>query len=374
MDGTILSQGSFIVPANGPINTYVQIPSAADWMKVYNYTEYGIANTETYNVGVEFYWQRGMNPGTGIVKAYAASGNNSILVGDIFPSGGFTIYDPSGLQAGSQPLLSAPVAFSAMTNADRPVLTTTNTAGVAVGTVIRVYGSAATSVNGIDMVVGAVTLNTSITLLTAANMLANPPGNVGGAGHYQIVYNPPLYYPARKTIVNISQNNGATVLTATEHSLTEGQVIRFNIPATSGMTQLNPTPQNGYLYATVTTVTGAYSFTIDTNTLSFNAFTWPTSTPNQEPTQAPSYEPIGENTAFANTAINSLAPLYQLNLVYNANNGVFADATVNTGYYGMILGTGATTPALAGVTTGPAGTAVADVMYWVAGKADFGGL
>jgi hypothetical protein len=53
---------------------------------------------------------------------------------------------------------------------------------------------------------------------------------------------------------------------------------------------------------------------------------------------------------------------------------VFSDATVNTGFLGMVLGTGGNGTGLTTNITGPAGTTAADVVYWVAGKSTLGGL
>ncbi len=369
MDGTILGQGSFIVPAT-IVNQVIAIPSAADWVRVVNYTRQGtIGGAAAFSF--ENYWQRGMPAGSSLLKYYANGG--AVVTGDLILGGGFTIYDPSSLQAGSQPQVGNPVATTASTNAVRPVVSTASTAGLAVGSVVRLSNTAQTDINGIDFVVGAVTLNTNFTLLTASNPLATAPGAIGGAGFYRIVNYPSLYYPRRRTVVNITQAAvTATVSTSLEHSLTVGQAVRFNIPAVSGMIQLNPTPVNNYLVATVTAITDAYNFVIDTNTAAFTAFTWPTIA--QQPSSFPTVEPIGENSAVALAANNSLFPQYQGLNVFNANNGVFADATVNTGYYGMILGTGALGSISGAAITGPAGSVAGDVVYWVSGKADFGGL
>jgi len=405
MDGTILGQGTFSASYSGTNpnpgvasvqagnQVIIQIPSAADWVKVYNLRQYGTAgiNTAYFQgtgnavVGREFYWQRGMVAGTALVKYYGNGGQ--VFSGDVITTGGFTIYDPSGLQTGSRPLLGNPVATTASTDAIQPVVSTASTAGLSIGSVVRLSNTAQTDVNGIDFVVGAVVANTSFTLLTASNRLANAPGIAGGAGFYRIVYNPPLFYPARKTVVNITQAVNAQVSTATEHSLTVGQAIRFNIPnlgttpSTTSMIQLNPTPLNNYLVATVLTVVDPYNFTININTVNFNPFIWPLYT--NEPTGAPSYEPIGENSAVALAANNSLYPQYQGQNIFNANNGVFADATINTGFYGMILGSGGNGAVLGTPIIGPAGTVhftsgdvidTTDNILWVSGKAEFGGL
>src|SRR5574337_746369 len=243
MDGTILGQGSFIAPST-IVNQYIQIPSNAAWMRVFNYTQFGNIGTPASATGLEFWWQRGMAAGTGIVK-YGANAVKT-LSADTLVSGGFTLYDPSGQAVGSQPLLGNPVATTASTNATRPVVSTASTAGISVGTVVRMSSTAQTDVNGVDMVVGAVVANTSFTLLTASNALATAPGAIGGAGFYRIVYNgnSQLFYPRRRYISNITQAANAQVSTTVAHGLTPGQEVRFNIPAVSGMIQLNPTATN----------------------------------------------------------------------------------------------------------------------------------
>jgi len=357
MDGTILGQGRFVANSIGLTNpnpgvasvsqanaTIIAIPSGADWVAVRNYTKFGAAGTSSAffdgtanaSAGAEFFWQRGMAPGTGIAE-YKGLGT-SILGGDTLSTGGFTIYDPSSLQAGSQPMLGNPVAVTAVTDAVRPVVSTASTAGVFVGSVVRLSNTAQNNINSIDFIVGAVVLNTSFTLLFAGNALANVPGAIGGAGFYRIVNYPSLFYPRRRAITNISQAVNAQVSTALEHSMTVGQAIRFNLPAVSGMVQLNPTPVNNYLVATVVSIVDPYNFTIDIDSSAFTAFSWPTIA--QQPASIPAFEPIGENSAIGLAANQNVFPQYQSQNVYNANGGVFADATINTGFYGMILGNG----------------------------------
>ena len=370
MDGTIICQGSFVVPST-VIAQPIVVPSGVDWMKVSNFTQWGTIGSQTPSLGIEYFWQRGMAAGTGIVT-YKANGT-AALAGDTLLTGGFTLYDPSGQTAGALPLLGNPVATTASTNATQPVVSTGTTTGLVVGSVVRMSNTAQTDVNGIDFVVGAVTAGVSFTLLTATNVLATAPGAIGGAGFYRIVNYTPLFYPRRRTVVKITQSAAAaTVSTSVEHSLTPGQAVRFNIPSVSGMIQLNPTPENNYLYATVISITDAYNFVINIDTSAFTAFTWPTIA--QQPSSFPFVEPIGEDTANSLVNLNAQTPLYQGVQVYNSNTGLLADSTVNTGFLGMILGTGGNGLELTTAITGPAGSAASDVMYWVAGKSSLGGL
>jgi hypothetical protein len=396
MDGTIIGQGTFTASYSGSNpnagnatnqagdQQIIVIPSGADWVKVSNYTKWGeVGSSGAYfqgsgnaYIGFEFFWQRGMAAGTGLVSYYGNA--TSGVFGDTLVTGGFTLYDPSGNTVGAQSLLSNAVATTASTNATRPVVSTASTAGVQVGTVVRMSATAQTDVNGVDMVVGAVTANTNFTLLTATNPLATAPGAIGGAGFYRIVNTDPLFYPRRRFVVNVTRAVQPTVSTSVEHNLCAGQLVRFQIPSlipVAGMTQLDEQ------VATVLSVTDAYNFVINVDTSAYTAFAWPTIA--QQPSSFPIVVPVGENTANALVNLNAQVPLSGGAQIYNTNTGILSDSTVNTGFLGMILGSGGNGNALTTPIVGPAGSVhfsaadaidARDTMYWVAGKSTYGGL
>lgn len=406
MDGTILGQGTFTSSSTGLVNphtgsasqgnavsTVLQIPSGADWLKVSNYTQWGTVGTDGayYNgnadayIGFEFYWQLGMAPGTGIVTYYGDGGTG--MLGDTLVSGGFTVYNPGGQSQSGQPFIGAPVAITAITNVVRPVVTCTSTAGLTVGSIVRFYSNSATptvsSLYGIDLVIGTITNGTTFTLLNATNALATAPGNAPATGYFVPVYYPPLFYPRRLVITNITQTAPAvtaTVATAIPHGLTAGQEIRFNIPRISGMTQLNGTAYNNFIGSIITSVVNDYAFTINVNVSSYTPFTFPTSA--QLPCNYPTVTPIGEDTATALMSTQAQTPSIGGNQIYNTNTGILADSTVNTGYMGMIVGTGGNGLVLGTPIIGPAGSITwsagnvptSDTLYWVAGKSMYGGL
>ncbi len=360
MDGTILSQGSFTQPATA-VNQIVAVPSGIDWFMTYNKTQ---IDAGTASAGLSFYWQRGMPAGYAIEYQNNA-GSTATLVTSVL-TGGFTLYDPT-----ATPTVSAPLNFTAITNATRPVISAASTAGISVGSVVRlssvlVNGTTGTSVitdlAGQDFVVGAVTLNTSFTLLTAASAFANAPGITTGTGSFRVVNYPPLFYPRRIVITNIVPATG-TVSTATAHGFTPGQAVRFNIPAVSGTTQLNAstTPGSNVAY-TIATVVDDYDFTLNEDISADSAFVWPTVL--LQPSSFPEVTPVGENTGFALTSNTNQVPSIGGVQIYNSNTGILADSTVNTGFLGMVLPTGVNSP----------GGIAADVVYWRAGKASFGGL
>ncbi len=370
MDGTIIGQGRFL--ASNPVAALtIQIPSGVDWISVMNYTQYGNIGTPVTDVGIEFYWQLGMPNDVCLVK-YGVNGSTT-LHADILTAGAFQLYDPSGQNPSALQLLSAPRATTASTNATRPVVSAANTSGLIAGTtIVRMSNTAQTDVNGVDMVVGAVNAGVSFTLLTASNALATAPGAIGGAGFYRVVNYDPLFYPRRRFVVNITQATNGQVSTSVQHNYVPGQKVRFTIPEESGMVQLNATPANNYLSATIVSVVDAWNFTIDVNTAGFTAFSWPTIA--QQPSSFPEVAPVGEDTGFALTSTAAQIPLDQYGQpVYNANSGILSDSTVNTGFLGMILGTGGTGLAAAAAISGPAGFAANDIIYWRAGKSTYGG-
>ena len=347
MDGTILGQGTFTQGATA-VNQNIIIPSGVDFLDIYNYTQ--ASGTSGY--GFRYYWQRGM-PTTGIYYASGAAG--AVSVG-VTAANAFRLYDPSGQTAGAIPLFGNAVATTASTNATRPVVSTADTTGISVGTIVRLSGTAQTDVNGIDMVVGAVVANTSFTLLTANSALATAPGAIGGAGFYRIVNYFPLFYPRRLYVTNVTRATNAQVSTTIAHGFVPGQSIRFSIPTVSAMVQLN-----GQI-ATVASVVDDYTFTINVDTTAYTAFTWPTIA--QQPSSFPMVTPVGEDTAYALASTASQTPTIGGLQIYNSNTGILSDSTVNTGYLGMTLAAGDLLPA---------GRA-SDVVYWRAGKSTYGGL
>lgn len=312
---TCIQQGFF---TSTGANTTLQVRSGVDWIKTFNYTQIAANAVST---GYEFYWQLGMAAGTGIETQSNGAGTAVNLL--TLASGGFTLVDSSLNSPGPK------IATTAITNATRPVVSTGNTAGLATGSVVRLSATAAVpNIMGIDFSIDTIVGNTSFRI---ANLLANAPGAVGGGGFYQVIPFDPLYYPTKRFIVNISQATQAVVTTSVNHGYVAGQSVRLSIPTVFGMTQANN------LLVNIVSVT-ASTFTIALDTTAFSAFVYPG--PTAVPFTNAICVPVGEETdAFSNP-------------------NLLDDATVNTGYIGVLLGAG---------VNGPAGQA-ADVIYWVAGK------
>ncbi len=315
---TCIQQGSF---TSTGVNTTIQVRSGVDWIEVYNYTQ-ALANSA--DTGYRFYWQLGMPNGSAFEDESNGGATATLLT--VITTNGFTLIDSSLNQPGPK------VATTAITNAAQPVVSTGSTAGLSTGSVVRLSSTAAVpNIMGIDFSIDTIVANTSFRV---ANALANTPGAVGGAGFYQIIPFDPLYYPTKRYIVNITQAVSAVVTTSVNHGYVVGQSVRLNVPTIYGMTQANG------LLVNISAVT-ASTFTINLNTTAFTAFAYPTAAVVAGGAFTPAFcNPVGEETD------------------QFSNPNLLDDATINTGYIGVLLGAGA---------NGPAGQNN-DVIYWKAGK------
>jgi len=391
MDGTIIGQGSFVVPTTVR-SQIVQIPSNADWMRVINFTKSGLIGGASA-FGIEYYWQRGFPIGSGLVKYY--SNGSAVINGDYLASGAFTIYDPSTFANGPA------VALTAITAANPPVVTTASTAGIAPGSIVRLMNlDNQPQIGGIDFTVTAVTLNTNFTI---GNINLNA-STASTAGSWRLIPFDSLYYPRHRVVTYVSSTTQARIYMSVTHGFTVGQEIRLSFPGSKNFPSNNSYEWGAFgaldgVVATIVSVNDARagnepnnggvanSITVNVDTSGFPSWRTFGNLPNNNggtqgfpPAAAVPFSPalvipVGEDTAFALTSVLAQTPLdYNGQQITNTQTGILADATVNTGFLGMTLGTGALGNISGAAITGPAGSAAADVMYWVAGKSTFGGL
>lgn len=337
MDGTIIGQGSFTQGATAT-NQVVAIPSGVDWIATYNKTA---IDAGTASTGTKFFWQRGMPAGYAIEYQTNAGGNATFVKS--VTTGGFTLYDPSGQTPGALALYGNSVAATGISNATKPVVTTGTTTGlVADSSIVRLSiqsgdTAIASALMGMDLSVDAVSAGVSFTVPTDA--LANTLGITTGTLHYRTVNYSPLFYPRRFITINITKATNGIVTTNIPHGYQVGQLVRFSIPAVSGMVQLDQQT------ATVLTVPSTTTFTINIDTSAYTTFTFPTVA--QQPSNFPQVVPVGEDTAQALLSVVD----------------ILTDATVNTGFIGMVLPSGADSP----------GGQANDTVFWIAGKSTYGG-
>jgi len=311
--------------------TTIALRSDLDYMWVLN-------ESQTYQAGlgqgVQYYWQRGMNQGQGVIYTKTAV-TDALVPGQIAANEGFYLIDTSVNLPGPS------LALTGITNGVPPVVNTANTAALNPGDIVRIYNTVgAQQLGGLDFTVGTIVPTTSFTLAYMQGIAnANP-----GAGTFRRIPYNPLYYPTRRYITNISQATNAIVTLSVTHGFTVGQQISFVVPTVTslafGMTELDGTEATIVAIGQADVNGFTNTITVDVDTTGFTAFAFPLTTdPGFTPAQV---IPVGESTATA--------------LTYGQN--ILADATTNTGYIGIQLMAGAASPA------GSQG----DVIYWVAGK------
>lgn len=321
-------QGRFTANGNAKI---LQIRQDLDWLRVYNLS---VSYQAGANTGAEFYWQRGMTQGRGSIYLKTAA-TNALQVDQIAANAGFFLLDSSLNIPG--PSLS----LTGITNANPPVVNTANTASLNNGDVVRIFSTVgALQLGGLDFTIGNLSAGVSFELaFMAAIANANP-----GAGTFRRIPFDPLFYPPIRLITKISQATQAIVTLSVTHAFTVGQKIRFIVPVVTatrfGMNELNG------VEATIVAINQAdadgvtNTITVDVDTSAFSAFVFPISAdPGFTPAQV---VPVGENTAEA----------------LLAGSNILGDSVVNTGFIGIELKAGASSPA--GVN--------GNLIYWVAGK------
>jgi hypothetical protein len=407
--GTIIGQGTFVanpIPASGlgAIRTYstpqiIQIPSGADWVSVRNYTQFGTNGVTTANfqgtgnasIGVEFYWQRGMLAGTGIVMYKGAA--SAVIDGDTLVSGGFTLYDPSQSQ-NIGALNNGSTGVTGFTAANPAVVTVGSTAGMVPGNVVRFDTLNNQSIySGISFSAGYGTLTATTFSVDYLNSTGSTPST---SGNWRIIPFDALFYPRRRIITNITSANPAVITLNIDHGFTVGQEVRLNFqgavwgqwrtlnnyPAPAALNSVTP---NTYIITAVDVATGVGHNTITIGGLDTTGFpsfitTWEAIVPPYTPAEL---IPVGEDTATSLLSIFQQTPQINGVQIFNTNVGLLADSTVNTGFLGMILGSGGNGTALTTPIIGPAGSGATsnagvisapDTMYWLAGKSLYGGL
>lgn len=294
-----------------------------DSLEVWNYTEMAAANA---NHGVSYYWQKGLAANNGFVSfrnAGATAVNWTTSAALAVP--GFTLVDSSVTTPG------ATVATTDVGTTAHRVLTATTT-GLSVGSIVRLTNmTGAAEFNGMDFTVTAVNAGVSFDIAYTPVTVA-----AAAAGQYRIIPNDMLYYPRNRYIASISQATQAVVVLTITHNYQIGQQVRFYVDSMYGMTQIS-----GLAGDIVAVNTATNSITVNIDTTGFTAFAWPlTAVAAATAHTLPQVVPVGEDTSIA--------------LAATPPADILTDATYNTGYTGIILGTGITSPAGSN----------ADVIYW----------
>ncbi len=387
MDGTILSQGSFVVPAAGPVIQLLNIPSGVDFMWVKNYTQAGVDGAA--NTGVNFYWQRGMPAGGGVAMYKTVAGVAG-LSEDTFVSGGFTLLDTSVQTPG-------PVnALTAISAANPPVVLSAVTPPL--GSVVRIINpNNQLGIGGMDFTVTAINAGVSFTIGNA-NLLNSVAST---AGFWRQLPFEPIFYPRRRLITYVRNAAQAVVYLSVTHQFAVGQRIRLNFGGGSNPGVWGAWQVLDQVEATIVAVNVARAGTepnnggtannivinVDTTALpawnTINVAFPNTNTGNNAYPSGNTYvpltpaqvEPVGEDSALSLSSPLAQVPLnFDGSAVQGAQTGLLSDAVVNLAFMGMALGTGGNGTALGAAIAGPGGAVAGDLVFWVAGKSSLGGL
>ena len=321
------NQGRFVSTG---VNKILNIRSDVDWINVYNYTA---AAQAAADLGFQYYFQRGMAQGTGIIYTkLGAVANDPLTAGVLAAPNGFYLIDTSVNVPG------ASVALTSVSAAATPVVATGNTAGLADGDIVRLYNvTGGLQLNGLDFTIDTINANVSFELAYMVQIVLT------GAGTFRKIPYNPIYYPRARYISNITQAAQAVVKLTVTHGYKVGQVVRFIVPSVAGSAVSYGMTEMNNLQGTILAIDLVNNtITVDIDSSGFTAFAFPTTALAASGFTPAQVVPIGQNTA------ESL----------DAGVDILTDATVNEALVGIQLIAGANSPA---------GQA-ADVIYWVAGK------
>lgn len=249
-------------------NKTIMLKADADRVIIENETEMAATNS---GHGFRYTWYLGLR--TSMIMEYHPSADHTsaidVISDAILPIDRFTIREDLDF-----------ISITAGTNATQPVYSTADTDGLESGSIIRIYETDQSNLNGIDFLIDNVVTNTSFRI---ASTLATAPGIVAGAsGSYiNVSYDPYtdealgsnfLNYKgiSRReiNIVDITKASAAVITTATNHYVDIDGYIKITVPSVYGMTQLDA----GVARAVSVTDT---TITTDIDSSAFTAFKFP---------------------------------------------------------------------------------------------------
>ena len=272
----------------------IVINTDIDIIKITNLTEIAATNS---GHGTNYDWLKGSN---GTVTYHPAADHT--LANDVLASGSISVVNTS----------------------DSPVVTITSTAALSAGDVVRLFNvTGAQQFGGMDFTIGNNTFSgTTFSLDYAPQIVA------ATSGSFRAIKYSPVYAPYTRNISKITQASSAVVTFTVDHEYTVGQVIRFNVSAAFGMSEING--KRG----TITAVSAANNtITVDIDSSGFTAFAFPL-------TGAALFTPAHVNPVGETAAENAGLP--------------YQDATRNIAYQAVVLQAGVKKPA----------GSVNDVIHW----------
>lgn len=267
----------------------ISLPSGYTEFEMHNITDIGstAANTNVMR-------SRGtslMATGSGTFDP-KTSGAATIAITTTTLTDGFTFVDDSA----STGLGAENSGITAISQADPAVVLLASTTGLATNDVVRIFNTTGMlQIAGWDFTIGTLILNTSFELsfLDSSGFAA-----AATAGSIRRVPFDPRFYPRNRRITAISAATSAVITLSVTHGFTAGQAVRIKVPSDFGMIEMDE------LLGNITAVnTTTNTITVDIDSSSFTAFTFPTSATAGSGVEAPQVIPVGEtaNGTFANS-------------------------------------------------------------------------
>ena len=287
----------------------LSLPSGYNKFEMYNVTDLGSASTTSVMTA------EGLSAMSAGGAYYSiGAGGSSTLTEKYTSTGGFTFVSDSGSTAAGSPIA---LNSTEINQADPAVADSGTTSGLTAGvSVVRLKNTTGMlQVSGYDFTVGTIVGATSFQL----KFLDSTQTGFGAdatAGSYTIINADPRFYPKRRFITKIASSTTTTVVTmSVTHGFTAGQSVRLIVPDAWGMSSLN-----GQLGNITAVNTSTNTITLDIDSSSYGAFSWPNSATAAAGVSPALVVPVGETA----------------NATY-ANN--LADATDNQSYTGVTIGT-----------------------------------
>jgi hypothetical protein len=251
--GTLLQQGEFI--SDGKTQE-IELPGNADYFVAQNLSQSG--SVETPGRGVKFEWFKSPEFSNGYqLRTFKSAGANT-LERTVDTSGGFSFYE-------TLPIQGPAVTGTAITAANPAVVTMNNT--FSDGDRVALYGT-----TGMQQIAGADFTISSVSG-SAFTLLGLDASGFAAAATAVIARRIPKrkdVLPSTSIVTAITQAKKAVVTTSVAHDYVVGQLLHLSVPSSFGMTEAD---QRTVKVVAVT----AYSLTLDLDTTSFTAFSFPAS-------------------------------------------------------------------------------------------------
>lgn len=305
--------GSFT--SDGTIRN-ISLPSGYDIFEMINITDIGSTAAATPVMRAT---------GTSLMSsgsAYYSTKTNGAATLDIestTASGGFTFVSDSASTANGS---SISLNGTEINQASPAVASSATTTGLVDGSsVVRLSGTTGMlQVSGMDFTVGTIVGGTSFQLKYLDSTQTGFGANAT-AGNYIQINADPRFYPRRRFITKIASSGLSTVVTmSVTHQFTIGQAVRLLIPSGWGMTALN-----GRIGTVTAISTANNTITLNIDSSSAGAFSWPTSAVAAAGVGFAQVVPVGEA---ATTSAGVVNPANLLD-----------DATDNQSFTGISIGT-----------------------------------